>query len=418
MSTLVADTSLAAIPLNSNFSSSFSANQFQLFSFTLPSEENVVLTSLGIAGIHNLTLYNSAGHEFLSNSSILSAVQLANFGGSQSFALRLSPDTYYFSLKPSVSGTLTVNLKASSTSITAANAAVTTSFTPVFDTLFSVSSTVSSSELSALQISVNTLTADKATLQTQLASAHSDADYQTVVSARDTALADKTAALNQVTTLATEKAQVLADKATVEAARDTALADKATALAQVATLTAENQDLSAGNSTAVIQISSLFAQKAQLLSDKSIVEAARDAAIADKLTAETARDVAIADKAAGLQGVVSNLDGVSLAAGVVTFSKTKADYTAFDFDKTINANSLANKIVTGVNATKVTAGDGNDTVTAGVGNDTIDGGKGDDSIAAGQGNNVLTSGAGSDSITAGAGNDKIDAGDDNDIINA
>ncbi len=230
---------------------------------------------------------------------------------------------------------------------------------------------------------------------------HSDVDYQTVVLARDTAFIDK--------------ATALADLVTVTTARDTALAEKTAALNQVATLATE---------------------KAQVLADKAIVEAAlvtasskfsTDFAIADNYalglsiqlsTVTAARDAAIADKAAGLQGVVSNLDGVAISAGVVNFSKTKADYTAFDFDKTINANLLANKIVTSVNSTKVTAGDGNDTVTASAGNDTIDGGKGDDVISAGDGSNVITAGAGSDSIISGFGNDKIDGGDDNDTINA
>jgi Ca2+-binding RTX toxin-like protein len=134
--------------------------------------------------------------------------------------------------------------------------------------------------------------------------------------------------------------------------------------------------------------------------------------------------------------ILANLADVDIssASHSVTFSKLKSDYTAFDTDKKVVGNALANKIVTSSNSTNVSAGDGNDTVNGGAGNDTIDGGKGDDSIDggagndslnggdgndtinAGSGNNTVSGGKGSDSIVSGNGNDKIDAGDDNDTI--
>jgi Ca2+-binding RTX toxin-like protein len=165
----------------------------------------------------------------------------------------------------------------------------------------------------------------------------------------------------------------------------------------------------------------------RLISQKTLAETARDTALVEKATvlaqvtaAETALDLAISEKTAGLAGFASNILGVDVASstGAVTFSKTKADYVAFDSDKKITGNLLANKITTGTFSTAVSAGDGNDTVNGGVSNDTIDGGKGDDTINAADGNNSVIGGIGNDSITAGYGNDKIDGGDDNDTINA
>jgi Ca2+-binding RTX toxin-like protein len=187
------------------------------------------------------------------------------------------------------------------------------------------------------------------------------------------------------------------------------------------------------------QLDSAVSTAVSGLHNQAYTDSAVSAAVSGLFTQsqlDSAVSAAAGSSSVDISSFLSNLADVDIssASHSVTFSKLKTDYTAFDTNKKVVGNALANKIVTSANSTNVSAGDGNDTVNGGAGNDTIDGGKGDDSIDgglgndslnggdgndtinAGSGNNTVSGGKGSDSIVSGNGNDKIDAGDDSDTI--
>jgi Ca2+-binding RTX toxin-like protein len=368
------------------------ANQLNVFKFSANAGDSLKLNlSFSSNAVINFKVYDSHGLVMFETGSTTHAggYNLYNGSGNESLKLLVSGD-YYFSIQPTIAQNYSILLK------TALDFSSFASIPSVPITLPSQSSSF------VMPVDFTQATVDRLISQKTLAE-----------TARDTALADKTTALSDLAT-------VTAQKMTVEIARDTALADKATALSDLATVTAQKMTVEIARDTAL-------ADKATALTQKTAAETARDTALVEKATvlaqvtaAETALDLAISEKTAGLAGFASNILGVDVASstGAVTFSKTKADYVAFDSDKKITGNLLANKITTGTFSTAVSAGDGNDTVNGGVSNDTIDGGKGDDTINAADGNNSVIGGIGNDSITAGYGNDKIDGGDDNDTINA